>query len=63
MTNIPLAERLRPKSLNDIVGQEHLTGPNGVIRKFIENGTLPSLIFWGSLALVKLRLQILLLPQ
>lgn len=47
MRNIPLAERLRPKSLNEIVGQEHLTGPNGVIRKFIENGTLPSLIFWG----------------
>ncbi len=47
MKNIPLAERLRPKYLDDIVGQEHLTGANGVIRKFIENGTLPSLIFWG----------------
>ena len=47
MNHIPLAERLRPKSINDIVGQQHLTGENGVIRKFIESKTLPSLIFWG----------------
>jgi putative ATPase len=47
MNHIPLAERLRPKSLNDIVGQQHLTGENGVIRKFIENKTMPSIIFWG----------------
>lgn len=47
MNHIPLAERLRPKSLNDIVGQQHLTGENGVLRKFIENKTLPSIIFWG----------------
>jgi putative ATPase len=47
MNHIPLAERLRPKSINDIVGQQHLTGDNGVIRKFIDSKTLPSLIFWG----------------
>ncbi|MFM7016873.1 MAG: replication-associated recombination protein A [Bacteroidota bacterium] len=47
MNHIPLAERLRPKSIDDIVGQEHLTGPHGIIRKFIENKTLPSIIFWG----------------
>ncbi len=47
MNHIPLAERLRPKSLNDVVGQQHLTGEIGVLRKFIENKTLPSLIFWG----------------
>ena len=47
MNHIPLAERLRPKSLNDVVGQQHLTGDNGILRKFIENNTLPSLIFWG----------------
>ena len=47
MNHIPLAERLRPKSLNDIVGQQHLTGENGVIRKFIESKTMPSIIFWG----------------
>jgi putative ATPase len=47
MNHIPLAERLRPKSLNDIVGQSHLTGDNGVVRKFIESKTMPSIIFWG----------------
>ena len=47
MPQVPLAERLRPKSLDDIVGQQHLTGENGVLRKLIENKTLPSLIFWG----------------
>ncbi|AZA80370.1 replication-associated recombination protein A [Chryseobacterium sp. G0186] len=45
--NIPLAERLRPKTLNDVLGQEHLTGEKGTIRKMIENNTLNSLILWG----------------
>ncbi|RMZ59759.1 replication-associated recombination protein A [Chryseobacterium nematophagum] len=45
--NIPLAERLRPKTLDDVLGQEHLTGKNGTIRKMVENNTLNSLIFWG----------------
>ncbi len=45
--NIPLAEKLRPKTLNDVLGQEHLTGDKGTIRKMIENNTLNSLIFWG----------------
>ncbi len=45
--NIPLAERLRPKTLEDVLGQEHLTGEKGTIRKMIENDTLNSLIFWG----------------
>ncbi|CAA7194461.1 replication-associated recombination protein A [Chryseobacterium potabilaquae] len=45
--NIPLAERLRPKTLDDVLGQEHLTGENGTIRKMVENNTLNSLIFWG----------------
>lgn len=43
----PLAERMRPVSLEDFFGQEHLTGPQGVIRKLIHGGQLPSLIFWG----------------
>lgn len=47
MKHIPLAERLRPKTIDDIIGQDHLTGSNGVIRKFIETKSLPSLIFWG----------------
>ncbi|WP_454046294.1 replication-associated recombination protein A [Chryseobacterium sp. Marseille-Q8038] len=45
--NIPLAEKLRPKTLNDVLGQEHLTGDKGTIRKMIENNALNSLIFWG----------------
>lgn len=43
----PLAERIRPKSLDEFVGQEHLVGPEGVIRKIIATGSLPSIIFWG----------------
>ncbi|MBD3329668.1 AAA family ATPase [Candidatus Dojkabacteria bacterium] len=43
----PLASKYRPKSLDDIVGQEKLVGKNGPIRKFIEKNRLPSMIFWG----------------
>jgi putative ATPase len=48
MNNLPpLAERMRPKSLDDYVGQKHLVGQGAVLRKAIESGTLPSMIFWG----------------
>lgn len=43
----PLAERLRPRSLDEYIGQQHLVGPNGVFRKFLETGNLPSFILWG----------------
>ncbi|HEX6889782.1 MAG TPA: replication-associated recombination protein A [Chryseolinea sp.] len=43
----PLAERMRPSRLDELVGQEHLTGPNGVIRKAIRSGSIPSMILWG----------------
>jgi putative ATPase len=43
----PLAERLRPKTLQDIVGQEHLTGDDGLIKALIQNKQLTSLILWG----------------
>ena len=43
----PLAELLRPKSLEDFLGQEHLVGPDAILRKVIESGNLPSIIFWG----------------
>ena len=43
----PLAEQLRPKTLDEVVGQEHLVGPNGVVRKLLQNKFLPSFIFWG----------------
>lgn len=43
----PLADILRPKTLDEVVGQEHLVGPGGIIRKLLAAGFLPSLIFWG----------------
>lgn len=43
----PLAERMRPTRLDDLVGQEHLTGPQGIIRRAIQNGKIPSMILWG----------------
>jgi putative ATPase len=47
MNNAPLAERMRPKKLDDYVGQMHLVGPGGIIRRMIEQQNLPSLLFWG----------------
>lgn len=47
MTRAPLAERLRPTSLNDYIGQKHLVGENGIIRKMIETGKVNSFILWG----------------
>ena len=43
----PLAERLRPKSLDEYIGQEHLVGPGAVLRKMIESGNISSFILWG----------------
>lgn len=43
----PLAERMRPKTLDEYVGQKHLVGENGVLRKMIEIGHIPSFILWG----------------
>ena len=43
----PLAERMRPKSLDEYVGQQHLVGDGAVLRRAIEMGTLPSMILWG----------------
>lgn len=46
-TTLPLAERMRPARLDELVGQEHLTGPHGVIRRAIQLGNIPSMILWG----------------
>jgi putative ATPase len=43
----PLAYRLRPRSFDELVGQEHVLGPGGLVRRFYEAGQLPSMIFWG----------------
>lgn len=45
--NIPLAERLRPTNLDEYIGQRHLVGPGGVIRRMIESGRINSFILWG----------------
>jgi putative ATPase len=45
--NAPLADRLRPKTLGEVVGQEHLTGPEGAIGRMVSAGKLSSMILWG----------------
>src|SRR5690554_193093 len=45
--NSPLAERLRPQTLDDFIGQQHLVGKGSVLRKMIDSGRIPSIIFWG----------------
>lgn len=47
MTTTPLAERLRPRSLEDYIGQTHLVGSDGIIRRMIETGRVNSFILWG----------------
>ncbi len=45
--NQPLADRMRPKSLQEYIGQKHLVGDNAILRKAIESGNIPSFILWG----------------
>ena len=45
--SVPLAEQLRPKNLDEFLGQEHLVGPNAILRRVIDSGNIPSMIFWG----------------
>jgi putative ATPase len=47
LANQPLADRLRPKNLDEFCGQEHLVGKNAVLRRVIESGSIPSFILWG----------------
>ena len=47
MTNVPLAERMRPTSLDNYLGQKHLVGDGGVVRRMIESGRINSFILWG----------------
>jgi putative ATPase len=44
---IPLAEKLRPRKLDEYIGQEHLVGKNAILRRSIESGNIPSMILWG----------------
>ena len=45
MNHIPLAEKLRPSSLDEYIGQKHLVGKNAILHKAIESGNIPSMIF------------------
>ncbi len=47
MTSAPLAERLRPKTLDELIGQQHLTGKGSILRTALENHKIPSMILWG----------------
>lgn len=43
----PLADELRPKSLDDVVGQKHILGPNGLLRRIVQSGNIPNMVFYG----------------
>jgi len=45
--NIPLAERMRPHTLDQFAGQKHLVGEKGILRRYLESGMIPSMILWG----------------
>ncbi len=45
--NLPLAERMRPQGIDQLVGQEHLTGKGSILRSALDNGSIPSMILWG----------------
>ncbi|HAW51109.1 MAG TPA: AAA family ATPase [Flavobacteriales bacterium] len=47
MNKVPLAERIRPKKFEEYIGQEHLTGKEAPLKKLLDKGMVPSLIFWG----------------
>ncbi len=47
-SNIPLPERLRPRDLSEIIGQDHLLGEQAPLRQMIDQGHLPSIIFWAA---------------
>lgn len=47
MNTVPLAERMRPKNLNEYIGQQHILSENSGLRKAISSGNIPSIIFWG----------------
>ncbi len=46
-TGVPLAERMRPKKLDDVVGQPHLTGPSSILARSVRQGRVPSILLWG----------------
>jgi len=63
MENQPLAERMRPRSLADYIGQQHLVGPGKVLRKMIDSGVLSSFILWGPPGVGKTTLAMIIAEQ
>lgn len=63
MDNKPLAERMRPRSLDDYIGQQHLVGPGKVLRKMIDSGVLSSFILWGPPGVGKTTLAMIMAEQ
>lgn len=61
--NSPLADRLRPTTLDEMVGQEHLLGPGKALRKIIESGDIPNLIFYGPSGIGKTTLASIIAKQ
>ena len=58
--NPPLAERMRPQSLEEVIGQSHLIGNNGVLARVISSGAVPSMILWGAPGIGKTTLALLI---
>ncbi|SFS69554.1 replication-associated recombination protein A [Sphingobacterium wenxiniae] len=59
-TSIPLAERMRPKTIADYIGQSHIIGEGAVLRNAIQQGSIPSMIFWGPPGVGKTSLALLI---
>ncbi|RKG45422.1 replication-associated recombination protein A [Acinetobacter cumulans] len=59
-SNIPLPERIRPRDLSEIIGQDHLLGEEAPLRQMIDQGHLPSIIFWGPPGVGKTTIALLL---
>ncbi|RYF58282.1 MAG: AAA family ATPase, partial [Cytophagaceae bacterium] len=56
----PLPERVRPRTLDDVIGQRKLIGPGGALRRAVDAGRLPSMILWGPPGVGKTTLALLL---
>lgn len=63
MENKPLAERMRPRTLDDYIGQQHLVGPGKVLRKMIDSGVISSFILWGPPGVGKTTLAMIIAEQ